>query len=80
MLSDDRYNSVAIVLHWLIALSILALLVVGWTAVLLPQGEPVRPSLFAAHKSLGLTVLVLTLARIAWRLSYRAYGSRTSAE
>jgi cytochrome b561 len=72
MPSDDRYNSVAIVLHWLIALSILALLVLGWTAVLLPQGEPVRPSLFALHKSLGLTVLVLTLARIAWRLSYRA--------
>ena len=72
MTANGRYDSGAMVLHWLIALAILALLALGWTMVLLPQSEPLRPSLFALHKSLGLTVLALTLVRIGWRLSYRA--------
>ena len=72
MTANGRYDSGAMVLHWLIALSILALLGLGWTMVLIPLGDPLRVPLFAWHKSLGLTVLVLTLMRIFWRLKHRA--------
>jgi cytochrome b561 len=72
MTPDDRYNAGAIGLHWAIALTTFGLLGLGWTMVLIPLGDPLRVPLFAWHKSLGLTVLVLTLMRIGWRLTHHA--------
>lgn len=63
-----RYSAVAIALHWTIALFVIINLVVG-------IGHDAVPALRAwmpAHKSIGITVLVLTLARLAWRLGHRA--------
>lgn len=63
----DRWGSVSKSLHWLIALLILALGIVG-----LIMGEfPKTPKYFwiyTAHKSIGITVLVLVVARLLWRL------------
>jgi len=62
----DRYSAVAIVLHWIIALAIIA-------QIFLPgrmEGPP-TPELFAVtqlHKSIGITILLLSLARLGWRL------------
>ncbi len=63
------YNSTAKFLHWGIALLIAALFVVGWimNGDSLPDGE-LKGSLFMLHKSLGISVLALTLVRIMWRL------------
>jgi cytochrome b561 len=72
MTAKVRYDAGAMALHWLIALSILALLGLGWTMVLIPLGDPLRVPLFALHKSLGLTVFALTFVRIGWRLTHRA--------
>jgi cytochrome b561 len=66
---DDRYSSVAIILHWLIAFLVLLLLGLGWYMADLPKG-PDRSWYFALHKSLGLTVLMLMILRVAWRLSH----------
>lgn len=70
----ERYTAVAVALHWAIAAAILANLGLGWW-----MGEAIEESATAAraiavfqlHKSLGLTVLALTLLRLAWRLAHR---------
>jgi cytochrome b561 len=64
---SDRYSDVAIALHWLIAVAILAMLPLGLYMVGLPKGLPFKADLINFHKSFGLTVLLLVLARIAVR-------------
>jgi cytochrome b561 len=65
----SRYNGVAMTLHWLIALLIVLNFAAAWVAETLPRPE--RMQIMAIHKSIGLTVLILTIARIAWRLTHR---------
>jgi len=57
-----RYGAVAMTLHWLIALAIIGNIVIG-----LSMTEPAMPALIALHKSIGLTVLVLSVLRLVWR-------------
>lgn len=65
-----RYTPVAIALHWLIAIGLLINLALGaWMHGAIDQSES-RDTAIAAfqwHKSLGLTVLVLSIVRLAWR-------------
>src|SRR5215470_17346464 len=69
----QRYTSVAIVLHWTIAVMILGMIAAGWW---MTRGEglsaaapgTVRFAVFQLHKSFGITILLLSLARLAWRL------------
>ena len=71
MTRSPRYSAVAIVLHWAIALAVLALLGAGlWMtdAIKVPETRNFAFKVYQWHKALGLTVLVLTLVRIAWRL------------
>ena len=65
----QKYASTAVVLHWLIALCILCNVILGIGANYAPDAF-VRP-MINLHKSIGITVLGLVLARIAWRLSHR---------
>jgi cytochrome b561 len=68
-----RYSGVAIALHWLIAAAIVAQLAVGLWMVRAMQQLDSRMAAFQAyqwHKSLGLTILVLSLARLGWRLAH----------
>ncbi|WP_313801157.1 cytochrome b [Sphingobium sp.] len=63
----DRYNRVARALHWIMAILILFNLFLGFAHDALPSDWKVMP----VHKSIGLTVLALTLLRILWRLIHR---------
>ncbi len=63
-----RYDGVRRGLHWLMAVLILLAIALGLTAAYLPAGQSPRPELLDIHKSLGLTVLVLIVVRIAYRL------------
>jgi cytochrome b561 len=70
ILATPRFTSVAIVLHWLLALMILVSLIVGFTM----QGLPVsmlRLKLYNWHKWAGMTILALSLIRLGWRLAHR---------
>lgn len=65
--SSKRYSHGAILLHWLIAAAFAFQIGLGWR-----MDAPRGPSTFAVyqlHKSVGITILLLTLIRIAWRLA-----------
>jgi len=64
--SAARYNTVAMSLHWLIAALLITNIGLAWyfnTLHGLAKSAPVQ-----LHKSIGITVLILSLARLAWRL------------
>lgn len=63
-----RYGQVAMTLHWLIALAVILNVCLGLYVADLPSSDPIQFPLIQFHKSVGLTVLVLSLARLAWRL------------
>jgi len=69
-----RYDAVAMSFHWGMALIILGLWVVGQGIGALPRG-PERSELIGLHATLGGLVLVLTLARLGWRMVRRPPGS-----
>lgn len=60
-----KYDPVAKTLHWLVALIMLVMLTLGWTMEDLPHEEKIETLMI--HSSLGVTVLVLMLARLIWR-------------
>jgi len=64
------YTRVAIALHWIIAAMILANFILVWTAHDAPKAEEQR--LVGLHMSTGLMILVLSVARIVWRLMHPA--------
>jgi cytochrome b561 len=62
------YSSVAKFLHWLMALGIIFMLALGWCLGLFEGSAK-----FAAiqlHKSIGITILLLSFMRLGWRLLY----------
>ena len=67
--ATTTYNSVAKILHWVIALLILSALAIGWTMTddAIPNG-PMKGLLFQTHKSFGILVLGLSLLRMLRRL------------
>ncbi len=64
-----RYSTVAIWLHWIIAALIIVNLVLGLYHE--DFDKPVRAWMMFFHRSIGISVLVLSLARLAWRLGHR---------
>ncbi len=68
--SAHRYTAVAIALHWLLGMAVLAMFAVGIYMTDLPF-SPLRLKLYNWHKWAGVTFLVLTAVRLLWRLSHR---------
>ena len=67
---QQRYTAVAIALHWAIALMIIGLIAVGWIMTGMSPG-PDQFAIIQLHKSFGITVLLLSVARVVWRLMNR---------
>jgi cytochrome b561 len=67
-----RYTRVAVVLHWLIGIALLAQIGFGWFLETIPRGAPERSFYVNLHKSTGLSLAVLIFVRIAWRLAHTA--------
>lgn len=65
--SRTRYTTVAILIHWLIAAAIIFQVILGWRMDDGPKG-PTTYALFQLHKSIGITILLLSLLRLAWKL------------
>ena len=65
-----RYGSVAMTLHWAIAAAVVLNICLGlYMANIMTDQDPNRFAIIQFHKSVGLTVLVLSLARLGWRLA-----------
>lgn len=67
---SSRYSAIAILLHWAIAALIIVNLALGIGHDAF--GRASMPTVMGIHKSIGFTVLVLSLARLAWRLAHPA--------
>ncbi|MFT8439277.1 cytochrome b [Acetobacter fabarum] len=67
-----RYSTVAIILHWLIALGILTLIAMGLVMDHLHLDTMRVFQLYQLHKSIGISVMFLILLRIGWRLTHQA--------
>lgn len=63
---SGRWSGPAIALHWLMALMIVGLVVVGANMGDLPN-SPDKVKVYAMHKSMGLAVLALLAVRLSWR-------------
>ncbi len=63
----ERWGAVSQTFHWLIVLLILAIATVGLVMVDLPK-TPKYFWVYTLHKSLGITVLILAVLRLGWRL------------
>ncbi|WP_137131019.1 cytochrome b/b6 domain-containing protein [Rhizobium sp. FY34] len=67
--SVRAYSMGAMILHWLIAALILTQLAVGFLMSRVDSvPDTLRFAMFQWHKTFGVAVLTLTIARIAWRL------------
>lgn len=64
-----RYSRGAIVLHWTIALLIIGNVAGAWLAEGMPK--PDRAPIMGLHKAFGITILLLSLVQIGWRLTHK---------
>ena len=62
------YGTVAIAIHWLLAVAIVATFLIGLSMVDMPL-SPQRLRLYNWHKWLGIAILALSAARLLWRAS-----------
>lgn len=65
--TSHSYGSVAIAIHWLSAILIVILLASGFRAANMPD-TVAKAGTLMVHVPAGITLLVLTLARIGWWL------------
>jgi cytochrome b561 len=66
----ERYSATAITLHW----AVFVLIACGFGLALYMTGlkfSPLKLKLVAWHKWIGVTVFLLALARLLWRLTHR---------
>ena len=69
-LPSMRYTATAISLHWLMAVLLIALFVVGVYMHELPL-SPWKLQIYAWHKWAGVTAFLLVVTRMAWRSTHR---------
>jgi cytochrome b561 len=69
--SSGRYTGVAIILHWVMALGVLAL--AGLGLVMVHSNLPLQRKfeLYQLHKSIGVTILLTAFLRLGWRLMHK---------
>jgi cytochrome b561 len=69
--SPDRYGVIAQSLHWIIAALIVTQFVLASLADDLPLGLA-KLGMYARHKSVGMTILMLAVVRLLWRMANAA--------
>jgi cytochrome b561 len=63
-----QYGTTAKVFHWLIVALLLVQYLIGWLMPDIHRGPPGAPMIF--HISVGMTILLLIVLRLAWRLAH----------
>jgi len=69
--SELRYGVVAVALHWLMAILLIGLVLLGLYMVSLPDAgfDKKKITLILYHKELGILALILAAPRLLWRVS-----------
>ncbi len=67
-MSADRYDGGARVFHWTIAALVAVTVPIGITMNVILGAGPAQDVLYVIHESIGVTILVLMVARLGWRL------------
>jgi cytochrome b561 len=67
-ITPNRYTAVAQAFHWVVAALIVTQFTLAWLEQDLPLGMH-KLALLARHKSFGMTVLMLAILRLLWRLN-----------
>ncbi|EEN99628.1 hypothetical protein VCG_000855 [Vibrio cholerae 12129(1)] len=65
--NTKTYSKTSIALHWIVGLAFIGVFIVGAYLSDLPRG-PEKMELVALHKSFGVLILLLALARVFWRI------------
>jgi cytochrome b561 len=70
--ATQRYGAMAVALHWLMAIALTALVVLGLYMVSLPDAgfDTRKVFLILSHKQLGMFELALALLRLVWRVGH----------
>ena len=69
----QTYTTTAKLLHWLIAVFVFAQIALGMWMIGIPKAPPgIRVYWFNVHKSIGITLGLIILVRLLWRLSHPA--------
>ena len=73
-MSDDavtvdagRYSMGAQAFHWISAALMFTVVPVAWYMTTLERTDPTREGWYTLHKSIGITILVLSILRVIWR-------------
>ncbi len=66
--THDRYNSIAIILHWTMAIAFLVMLGSGVAMTYFELDKSFKFQLYQWHKSGGILLLLASFLRISWRL------------
>jgi cytochrome b561 len=69
--APQRYDRVAALLHWIIGIALLGQVSFGWLLGQFARGTPEKALAVNLHKSSGLLLALLILARVLWRLRHR---------
>lgn len=67
-----RYPALTRLLHWVVAIMVIATFPIGVTMVQDGLARPTQDLLFILHKNGGVLILLLVVLRILWRLVTRA--------
>lgn len=68
----QRYTTIAMVFHWLIALLIIGAFTMGLVMTDIPGITPTKLRYYSWHKWAGVTILALATLRLLWRLTHPA--------
>lgn len=68
--ASRRYHGFAIAMHWILAIALVGIFILGHYMADLPF-SPLRLKLYNWHKWAGITILILSAVRLAWRATHR---------
>lgn len=69
MKTSQKYTRTAVALHWITAVFIVFGVALIWSVELVPEGQ-VR-WVIDTHKSIGITVLGVSILRLLWRITHK---------
>lgn len=72
MTRPERFDALAILFHWLVAVLIVVNVALAWSLDNFDHHDPVHNAILSVHKSIGVVVLVLAVVRLIWRWTHPA--------